>query len=407
MSNKNGKGKYYLLGFLGLVVVLGVMYSNGTIDLKDLADTSGSSGVSKFTSPSQSASNTNDVQIYGKNFNFQTQTTDSLDVTITYGDDTEIDTICWDAHGSDDTDDWTKIGTLSEAETGDANIDLDEAIYNADGSLKSAGTTEMWCEVNLESSQDYFVDQAEIVKANDRIDSWVWVDANDDTDETFAFRYNLLQLTSTSDPNSEPSDTIQLFLFDEDTDGGAQTIMDTGVASALSVAQTDTTTELLTHLDFSNAGDVVVITEILFRNNLTSSTDSIFRDGTTEVCFDDATSDMVWYDTREPVGCLNISDKDLGDGHGGFDFDQLSSTQEYRWEAEDYHKGILVTVPKNANTQADTTLIVGTDFTASTDSICTELSYKYADAFENESSSDAVDIEVTSASSAGDECTIS
>lgn len=401
---KKGRGKYYAIG--GIIVVLAVIFMYGdSIDLDNVANTAGNSGINLNPSQSQTGAIANGVyQVYGENFNVQTQTKDSLDVSITYGDDTELDTLCWNARGSDDPDDWILMpgGTFTEAETGDANIDLTAGKIDSEGNVIETGTLEMWCEFNLESSQDYFVDHAKIIDVNDEIDTCLWVDANDDTDETFACRYDLSEVTrGESDPNNEPFDAIQIFLFDEETDSGDQTIMDTSVASATSIAQTDTTTELLTHLDFNNAADAVVITEILFRNNLTSSSDSIFKDGTTDICFQDSTANMVWFDTREPVGCLTIGDTDI------FDFDQLASTQEYRWEASGYNEGILVTVPKNSNTQVDTTLTVGTDFTASTDAICVELSYKYADAFENESSSDAVDIEVTAASSVGDECTIS
>jgi hypothetical protein len=398
---KKSNGKYYALGGVAVILVALFMWG-GNVDTDKLLDSAGNAGIPTGPMSDSQAKAKGLYQVYiGGIMDLQTHAKDSADAAITYGDDTELDTLCWFPNGSTNEDDWTEVpgGTLSEAETGDADIKIQAGQIDQEGNVISTGDLEMYCEFNLESSQDYIVDQAKIIHVNDRIDSCLWVDANDDTDETWACHYDLSNISNgVADPQNRPFDAINIYLFDEDTDG---TIMDTSVASATSVAQTDTTTELLTHLDMTGAADAVVITEILFRNNLTSSTDSVFKDTTTELCFDDSNAIMQWYDTRDDVGCLEFSDRSL------FDFDQLASTQEYRWEASDLSEGILVYVPKNANTQVDTTLTVGTSFTAATDAVCTELSYKYMDAFENESSSDAVDIEVTAASSVGDECTIS
>lgn len=392
---KSHTGRNVGIGIIALVLIV-VAFSYSGVDLKDIADTSGTSGI--MTEKQAKAKGI--YQVYGENFNLQTNTQDSLDVTITYGDDAELDTICWDARGSTDVNTWSKMpgGALSEAEVGDANIDLDAGRLDADGNVLDTGDIEMWCEFNLELAQDYFVDQAEIIRVNDNIDRCIWADANDDTDETWICRFDLSDVTrGVSDPRNEPFETIQIYLFDEVADA---TQIDTATASVLNIAQSDVTTELLVNIDISgSSADAIVISDIRLRNNLTSSTDNIYGSNT-KLCFDDSTAKAVWFDTRKPVGCLEFSDKSL------FDFDQQSSTQEWLWSVDSYNEGILITVPKNEGLQVDTPLKVNTKFTQSTDSICFALAYKYIDAFENKGAYDEVDIEATADSTNSAECTI-
>jgi hypothetical protein len=348
--------------------------------------------------PSLSVTATTGLQNYGKNFNVGTQTKDTLDRTIVYGDDTEVNTICWDAHGSDDVAEWTDIGTFSEAEIGDANIDIDEATFNSDGSVKSKGLTEMWCEINLESAQDFAVDQEEIIRANDRIDSCIWGDANDDNDDTWICKYDLLGITPVADPNSEPSDTVQLYLFDRETD---ETIVGATTNTYSSVAQGDgTITEVTTKLVFGASADAKMISEIRIRNNETSSTDDDYSEET-ELCMsEDSTAEVVWFDTRQPVGCLALGDT------GIFDRDNQASTIEYVWDGgNEYKDSILVILPKNANLDVDTPINVHTNFQTATTATCWELGYKYLDAFGSEASYDVVDFEVN-AGTAGTVCTL-
>lgn len=348
--------------------------------------------------PSLSTASTTGLQIYGKNFNVNTQTKDSLDRTITYGDDTEINTICWDAQGSDDVADWTDIGTFSEAELGDANIDIDEAIYNADGSVKSKGLTEMWCEINLETAQDYAVDQEEIIRANDRIDSCIWGDANDDNDNTWICKYNLLGITTTADPNAEPSDTIQLYLFDRETD---ETIVTATATSYNSVAQGDgIITEVSTKLVFGASADVKMISEMLIRNNMTTATDDKYSEET-EICMsEDSTAEVVWFDTRQPVGCLQLGDNTY------FDRDNQASTIEYIWDGgNDYKDSILVILPKNANTDIEIPINMHSNLNTATAGMCWELGLKYIDGFGSEATYDTVDFKIN-ADVGGAVCTL-
>lgn len=350
----------------------------------------------------------NNFQVYGNNLNFQTTVKDAQDKTITYGDDTEIDTVCWDPRGSLDTDNWTDLATLSEAETGDANINLDSGEVDANGNVLSTGTVEMYCEINNESGQDFFVDQAQIIKNNDRVDECIVVDATDDDDESWACRYDLVGITGGDpQPINEPLETMRIYLFDEDTDG---TIIDAVATDFGSVATGSTITEISTHLDISSASaDAVVISDIRLRTNETSATESDYSEDS-EICFEDSEAEMVWFNSREPVGCISLTDisqSNVGDQSVGTKIYHASTIEYYANLGNTYMDGILVAVPKSAGLQVDIPVRWHSEFGSSGDGTCVELSFKYIDAFENKAPFDAKDIKVQAGGTGSSSCAIS
>ena len=350
---------------LGAIILLGVVaWQGGYLNGGSTANL----GVGDVPTLGQTQTVTG-VQDYKSNLNLSVETFDGLDSTNTgLGDDTEIDTICYERIG-DNVADWIEMGVVSEAETGDANISID-------------GQTEMWCEVNLEASQEYYVDATKTVSKNQRVDTFIWDDANNDNDDTYIFRVNLLDITPSTD--GEAVMTLNVYLYDEET---SDTIIDTDTTSKGSVATGEVTNILDFNIDLdtsSTGGDAKYIHSMRVRVNSTDDTDWVESDSF--VGFPDGTKIYL-------TGDMSRTD--------------LSSTIEYKYQfpsGNDYADAYLLKIDKDASTEIDTPMTFVSAF-ESNDAVCVELGFRYIDGYGTVSSYDSDDVEVTN-SSVGDECTL-
>lgn len=351
---------------LGVIILLGfVAWNQGWLD----GTSSGNLGVSTVPKlgDTQPVAGTQD---YKGNLNFQTETYDSLDSTNTgLGDDTELDTVCYQRVG-DDVDAWIEMGTLSEAETGDADISID-------------GQTEMWCEVHPEDSQEYYIDAQKIVAKNDRIKSFIWDDADADNEDTYIFQVDLLNITPSQD-GSEALVKVNWYVYDEETSDSNITAGE--VASVGSVATGEVTTVLDWNLDLNTSttgGDAKYIHSMRVRLNSTDDTD--------------------WVESKTTITLPNGQQLSLTD----FDRSDLASTIEYKYQfpdGNDYSDAFLVTIPKDSSTEVDFPMNFRSAFESS-DALCIEFGVRYINPEGVVSSYDTDDVEVTN-DSVGTECTL-
>jgi hypothetical protein len=337
---------------VALTLVAGVGWQMGWFD------GTGTANLGQNTIPTiGQTTTTTGVQDYKGNLNLSTETFDSLDSTNSgLGDDTELDTICYERIG-DDVSDWIEIGVVSEAETGDANVEVD-------------GQSEMWCELNHESSQEYYVDAEKTVAKNKRIDTFIWDDANGDNDDTYIFRVNLLDITPSTD--GEAVMTLNFYLYDEDT---SDSLIDTATADKGGVATGETNTIVQYNIDLdssSTGGDAKYIHTMRIKIN--------------------STDDTLWVDSDSFIALPDGSKLYLVD----MSRNDLASTTEYKHifpSGNDYSEAYALVVDKDASTELDFPLTMRTAF-SSADGLCIEMGVRYINPFGTVSSYDAVDVGV-------------
>lgn len=333
-------------------------------------DGTGTANLGQSTIPSLGqTTTTSGVQDYKGNLNLSVEAFDSLDSTNSgLGDDTELNTICYQRVG-DDVADWIEIGVVSEAETGDANIEID-------------GQSEMWCELNHEASLEYYVDAEKTVAKNKRIDTFIWDDANGDNDDTYIFRVNILDITPSTD--GEAVMTLNMYLYDEET---SDSLIDTTTASRTSVATGETNSILQFNIDVdtsSTGGDAKYVHTIRVRIN--------------------STDDTKWVDSSSYIALPDGSKLYLVD----MTRNDLASTTEYKHifpEGNDYAEAYLLKIEKDSSTELDFPVTLRTSF-ATDNALCLELGVRYINPYGTVSSYDSDDVEVTNVSSVGDECTL-
>ena len=351
---------------LGVVILLGfVAYNQGWIGNGSTANL----GVGDIPTlgETQSVAGT---QTYRGNFNLSTETYDTLDSTNTgLGDDTELDTVCYQKIGSN-VDDWKELGVVSEAETGDTNI-----------AITSDTMTEMWCEVHPEDSQEYYIDAQKIVQKNDEVKSFIWDDADADNEDSYIFQVDLSNIDTGSD--REALMTLNWYVYDEET---SDTIVDTTTASVGSVSTGEVTSVIQWNVDLDTSatgGDAKYLHSIRIRLNSTDDTDWV--ESKTTLAMPDGTS----------LSLLDMSRSDL------------ASTTEYKYQfpdGNDYAEAFLVSISKDTSTEVDFPMNFRSAF-ESNDALCVELGLRYINPEGVVSSYDTDDVEITNAS-VGTECTL-
>lgn len=338
----------------------------------------GSSGGSGTTTPDSVSEVTklSGVQDYQGNLNVSVQTFDAEDPSLTYGDDTEVDTICYERNGDDPTN-WRKLDSASEAELGDMDIPVVKGTSASD-----TGLTEMWCEINLESSQAFYVAKDDIVQRNAKVDKCIWDDANLDNTDTYICRVNLLDIKPTTD--NEATMTLTWYLWDEETDDTLMNISaGTSVASA---GQGKVENRVKYDFDFNNDADTKSMIEVRLRLN--------------------STDDSQWFENDSYIDIPTASGTERVK-LAQMDRTDLASTTVYKWSyGTDYSQGNMIIVPKSGDTEFDIPLILYTNFDASDEALCTELGVRWVDGVGAIASYDADDIEVAEGL-VGDECSIS
>lgn len=352
------------IAVLAIIVGLGfVAWNQGWLD----GANQGNLGVGSVPTLGETTTVTG-VQDYKGNLNLTIEAYDSLDSTNSpIGGDDEIDTYCYEKVG-DNVADWIELDRGSDADSEDMNIPVD-------------GITEMWCEINIQGTSEVYVDASKTVAKNNRIDTFIWDDADNDNDDTYIFRVNILDITPSTD--GEAQMTLNVYLYDEET---SDTIIDTDTTSKGSVATGEVTNILDFNVDLdtsSTGGDAKYLHSLRVRVNSTDDTDWVESDSF--VGFPDGTR-------------IYLTDMDRTD---------LSSTIEYKYQfpdGNDYADAYLLTINKDASTEIDTPMTFVSALETN-DALCIELGFRYINAFGTVSSYDSDDVEVTN-TTVGDECTL-
>ena len=238
---------------IGAVIVGAYIIMQGDSDILTLDQTgSGITSIDTFTSNTASTTG----QVYNGDLTVKTIATDLSDPAISYGGDTEYTTICYADNGSSSVKDWTPIATATNANPEVITVPVSKATGG------DQGLTQMYCDIDIGSSQDYYVVKDALIKDNSRINSVIFDDPNGDNVDGWVYNVNLIDV-SPADPNTTPSLTLFYKLADE----GTLTVSDPD--SKASVGQGSVANNLKFKLNMDNAGDAESIQQIQLRLNST------------------------------------------------------------------------------------------------------------------------------------------
>ena len=361
---KSNTTKYVLI--IGAVIVGAYIIMQGDSDVLTLDQTgSGIASIDTFTS---NTGNTATGQVYNGDLTVKTIATDLSDPAISYGGDTEYTTICYKDNGSADVDDWTPIATATAANPEVITVPVSKATGN------DSGLTQMYCDIDVGSSQDYYVVKDALIKDNSRISSVLFDDANGDNVDSWIYNVNLLDV-SPADPNTTPSLTLFYKLADE----GSLTVSDPD--SKASVGQGSVANNLKFKLNMDNAGDAESIQQLQLRLN--------------------STDDGQWFENLSTVTIAGIGEVKLSDMVRS----DLASTTVYKYTlGSDYSEGNMVFVEKDGDTEVDAHVEIQSNFDASNEGLCVELQVRTVDA-QGAYTSSSADAEIAEGTNA-DECTL-
>ena len=351
---------------IGAVIVGAYIIMQGDSDILTLDQTgSGIASIDTFTSNTASTTG----QVYNGDLTVKTIATDLSDPAISYGGDTEFSTICYKDNNSADTNDWTPIATATSANPEVLTVPVSKSTGN------DAGLTQMYCDIDIATAQDYYVVKDSLIKDNSRINSVIFDDANGDNVDSWIYNVDLLDV-SPADPNTTPSLTLFYKLADE----GSITVSDP--ASKATVGQGSVNNILKYKLNMDNAGDAESVSQIQIRM--------------------DTTDDGMYFENLSTVKIVGIGEIKLADMNRS----DLASTTVWKYKlASDYSEGNMLFVEKNGDTEIDAHVEIQTNFDASGESLCVELEVKTVDA-QGAYSTSSADAEIAEGA-VGTECTIS
>jgi hypothetical protein len=360
--NKNVK--YAVI--IGAVIVGAYVIMNGDSDILTLNQTgSGIATIDSFTSSSASTTG----QVYNGDLTVKTIATDLSDPAISYGGDTEYTTICYKDNGSADVDDWTPIATATTANPEVLTVPVSKATGG------DQGLTQMYCDIDIGSSQDYYVVKDALIADNSRISSVIFDDPNGDNVDGWVYNVNLIDV-SPADPNTTPSLTLFYKLADE----GSLTVSDPD--SKASVGQGSVANTLKFKLNMDNAGDAEYIQQIQLRVN--------------------STDDGQWFENLSTVTIAGIGEIKLADMVRS----DLASTTVYKYTlGSDYSESNLIFIDKNGDTEVDAHVEIQSNFDASNEALCVELSVRTVDAQGSYTSGNSADAEIAEGTNSA-ECTL-
>src|SRR3990167_11081766 len=242
---------------IALVVIGGgylIFSGDGVSNLLDSSE-SGIPTVDTF----QKTTTAVDEQVFGGTFTLTTVATDLSDPAVSYGGDTEFDTICYKDNGSADFSKWTPLATGTSANPEVLTIPVFK------GTEAQGGLVEMWCDIDIGTSQDYYVDKESLINDNNRVTKVIWGDANDDNVDSWIYNYNLLDIAG-SDPNTAPVDSVFYRLIDEGS-------LDVDSPATLSnVGQGSVENRIKWSMDMDATGDGESLNQIQIRFNSTDDT---------------------------------------------------------------------------------------------------------------------------------------
>ena len=360
--------KHTMRNVIIAIAVLGggylVFSGDGVLNLLDSSGTSGVPTVDTFKKSTTAV----DEQVFGGTFTLTTVATDKSDASISYGGDTEFTTICYKDNNSSDPDDWTPLATGTSANPEVLTIPV------ARGTESEGGLVEMWCDIDVGSSQDYYVDKASLISDNNRVTQAIWGDANNDNVDGWIYNYNLIGIAG-SDPNTAPSDSVFYRLIDE---GSLDVDSPTGIASA---GQGSVENRIKWSMDMDATGDGEALNQIQIRFN--------------------STDDTQWFEnlshiTVPGIGQIKLSEMDRSD---------LASTTVYKYTlGSDYSTANMLFTPKNGDTENDTPVVIQSNFDASNEALCVELQIRTVDA-QGAFTTNADDVEIAEGA-VTDECSL-
>ncbi len=350
------------------LAVIGGFYLVFTGDgVGNLLDQSGSSGIPTVDTFSSSTT-ASDAQVYNGDLTVTTIGTDFSDPAISYGGDTEYTTICYKDNGSSDPKSWTPIATATSANPEVLTIPV------AKGTSAQGGLTEMWCDIDIGSAQDYYIAKDKLIADNSRISKAIFDDANSDNVDGWIYNVNLLDV-SPPDPNTTPTLTLFYSLIDE----GSITVSDP--SSSASVGQGSVLNTLKFKATMDNAGDGESLNQVQIRLN--------------------STDDTQWFENLSSfeiagIGKIKLSEMDRSD---------LSSTTVYKYTlGSDYSDGDMLFVDKNGDTEINSHVVIQSNFDASDEALCVELQLRTVDA-QGAFTTSSADAEIAEGTNA-DECTL-
>jgi hypothetical protein len=334
----------------------------------NLLSQSGSSGVITGDTFSSSTSN-EDTQVFGKTLTLTTVATDTSDPAVSYGGDTEFTTICYKDNGSSNVDDWTPLGTGTTANPEVISIPVQA------GTKASGGLTEMWCDIDVDSAQDYYVVKDDLIKDNSRISSVIFDDPNGDNVDGWIYNYNLIDV-SVANPNQLPTETVFYKLIDE----GSITVSDP--TSKLSAGTGSATNVLKFKADMDNAGDGEALSRIQITLN--------------------GTEDDRWKLNQSFVEIAGVGKIMLSE------FSESCTTNcIYKYSLANTVDGAnMMFVDKNGDTEIDAHVTIESNLDATDEAICVELELRMVDAQGAFGTATSADAEIAEGATNTDECSI-
>ena len=327
---------------IGAVIIGAYIIMQGDSDILTLNQTG--SGIASIDTFSSNTASSQTGQVYNGDVTVTTIATDLSDPAVSYGGDTEYTTICYKDNNTADVNDWTPIATATTANPEVLTIPVSKSTGN------DKGLTQMYCDIDVASSEDYYVVKDSLIKDNSRISNAIFDDANGDNVDSWIYQVNLLDV-SPADPNTTPSLTLFYKLADE----GSITVSDP--TSKVSVGQGSVKNILKFKMNMDNAGDAESISQIQIRMNTTD--DGQYFENLSTVKIDG-------------IGEIKLADMTRSD---------LASTTVWKYKlASDYSEGNMLFVDKNGDTEIDAHVDIQSNFDATNEGLCVELEIKTVDA---------------------------
>jgi len=337
---KSNTTKYAIV--IGAVIIGAYIIMQGDSDILTLNQTG--TGIASIDTFSTNTASSTTGQVYNGDLTVTTIATDLSDPAISYGGDTEYTTICYKDNNSADVNDWTPIATATSANPEVLTIPVSKSTGN------DKGLTQMYCDIDVASGQDYYVVKDSLIKDNSRISNAIFDDANGDNVDSWIYQVDLLDV-SPADPNTTPS----LTLFYKIADEGTLTVSDP--ASKASVGQGSVNNILKFKMNMDNAGDAESISQIQIRMNTTDDGQYFENLSTIKIA---------------GIGEIKFADMNRSD---------MASTTVWKYKlASDYSEGNMVFVDKNGDTEIDAHVEVQSNFDATNEGLCVELEIKTVDA---------------------------
>ena len=290
------------------------------------------------------------------------------DPAVGYGGATEYTTICFKDNGSSNTKDWTPIATATSADPEVLTIPV------ARGTVAEGGLTMIWCDVDIDSAQDYYLVKDKLISDNSRITSVIFDDANSDNVSGWIYNVNLIGV-SPPDPNTTPTLTLFYTLIDE----GSLDVSDP--TSLASVGQGSVTNTLKFKITMDNQGDGEAISQV--KITLNGTEDARWK------------TNLSFFEI-EGIGKIFLSQMIES---------ELSSTFTYKYNlGNDYSTANMIFIDKNGDTEVNAHVTIESNLDASNEAICVELEIRTVDA-QGAFSTNSEDAEIAEGV-VGDECTL-